>query len=128
MMIVSASQREGPQQSIKNALPLWLFEQGPLQVGSEPSLLFSPDLISKVVAQDMARNAAAQNYASTMALFFWVLLICLWPMLPASGELLYSNWRNTESGKVKEGGTRLLNPRVAVILREVPEPKETQQG
>lgn len=76
----------------------------------------------------MARNAAAQNYPSTKALCFWVLLISLWSMIPADGELLYSNLRGTGSGKVKEGRIRLLNPRVAVILWEAPEPKETQQG
>lgn len=90
--------------------------QGDLQVGSEPSVLLSRDLNTKLAAQDMARNAAAKNYPSTKALCFWVLLICLWSMIHIGGELLYSNWRGTESEKVKEGGTRLLNPMVAVIL------------
>ncbi|KAH0509444.1 Retinoic acid early-inducible protein 1-alpha [Microtus ochrogaster] len=40
------------------------------------------DLITKLAAHDMARNAAAQNYPSTKAPCFWILLICLWSMIP----------------------------------------------
>ena len=96
--------------------------QGALQVFPEPSLLPSSDLVTIPVVQGMARNAATKNSPSTNALLFSVLLICLWSMLPASGELLYSNCRGTGNGKEKERRTSLLNSRVAVILREVPEP------
>ncbi|XP_057610137.1 UL16-binding protein 1-like [Chionomys nivalis] len=61
----------------------------------------------------MARNAAAQNYPSTKVLCFWVLLICLWSMLPITdaaslcynftvGKSEYGPWWHKVQGQLNE--------------------------